>query len=243
MVGVNPSHIGTSNSGPSKIGDATPHLRVEGLVHRFHKDAAPAVDIDWLEIASGRMVAITGASGSGKTTLAYLLTGIEPVQKGSVKWGDVELAGMREATRDRWRRQRVGFVFQDFHLVPGLSIERNVLISAYFEALRASAALAERGRALLDAFAVPRQHRRIVDLSRGEQQRVAVARALVRSPGLIIADEPTASLDATSGRQVIDLLLDHVRRQGATLLAVTHDSALIEAVDQVYKLERGRLVT
>jgi putative ABC transport system ATP-binding protein len=229
------------DSQETSAAEAVPGLTVQGLVHRFQNDAPPVVDIDRLTIAPGRTVAITGASGSGKTTLAYLITGIEPVRHGSVRWGDTELAGMREAARDRWRRRHVGFVFQEFHLVPGLSIERNVVISAYFEALKPSAGFTERARALLDAFGVPREHRRVTDLSRGEQQRVAVARALVRSPGLIVADEPTASLDAANGQQVIDLLLAHAREHGATLLAVTHDAALIEAADEVHRLDRGRL--
>jgi putative ABC transport system ATP-binding protein len=187
-------------------------------------------------------VALTGPSGSGKTTLAYLLTGIEPVQEGSVRWGGVELRGLSERERDRWRREHVGFVFQDFHLVPGLTIEGNVLVTCWFRQLRPTPAEQERALALLDGFGVPRAGRRVTDLSRGEQQRVAIARAMLRQPPILVADEPTASLDATAGAKVIELLLAAARESGATLLAVTHDPALIEAVDRVLRLERGRLI-
>ena len=143
---------------------------------------------------------------------------------------------------NRWRRERVGFVFQDFHLVPGLSIERNVLLGCYFDRLRPSPEQAARARALLDAFEVPTGNRRVVtDLSRGEQQRVAIARALLRWPRFFVADEPTASLDAKAGARVVELLLGAARAAGATFLAVTHDPALIDAVGTVHRLDRGRL--
>ena len=216
-------------------------LEVAGLIHRYGA-AEPAVAIDRIEIAPGTAVALTGPSGSGKTTLAYLLTGIEPVQEGSVRWGGVELRGLSERLRDRWRREHVGFVFQDFHLVPGLTIEGNVLVTCWFRQLRPTPAEHERALALLDGFGVPRAGRRVTDLSRGEQQRVAIARAMLRQPPILVADEPTASLDAAAGAKVIELLLAAARESGATLLAVTHDPALIEAVDRVLRLERGRLI-
>ncbi|MGH7292559.1 MAG: ABC transporter ATP-binding protein [Myxococcota bacterium] len=199
------------------------------------------VELDRLELPAGTSVALTGPSGSGKTTLAYLLTGIERVQEGAVRWGETDLAGLSERGRDAWRRERVGFVFQDFHLVPGLSILANVLVTCWFDRWRPAPSLIERAQELLVRFAVPSTGRRVTDLSRGEQQRVAIARALLREPGIVVADEPTASLDAASGAAVIELLLERVRSSGATFLAVTHDPALIEAVGTVYHLEHGRL--
>ena len=142
--------------------------------------------------------------------------------------------------RDAWRRRHVGLVFQDFHLVPGLSIRGNVLVSCWFDAWRADAVLVERAEALLDRCAVPTAGRRVAELSRGEQQRVAVARAILRRPPLVVADEPTASLDAASGARVIELLVE-ARAAGATLLTVTHDPALIAAMGMVLHLEHGRL--
>ncbi|MFZ1428634.1 MAG: ABC transporter ATP-binding protein [Geminicoccaceae bacterium] len=216
-------------------------LDARDLRHAYQADQPPVVELDGLTVLPGTMLALTGPSGSGKTTLAYLLTGIEPVRHGEVRWGETDLATLSEGRRDTWRRQHVGFVFQDFHLVPGLSILDNVLVSCWFDHWRPTSDLAERARELLDAFAVPTARRRVADLSRGEQQRVAVARALLHRPAVLVADEPTASLDAASAETVIRLLVDGARTAGATLLAVTHDPALIAAMDSVHHLEHGRL--
>ena len=213
-----------------------PPLAVDGLVHRFRPDLPPAVDVPRLDLPGGARLAVTGPSGSGKTTLAYLLTGIERVGEGRVRWGDAHLESLGEGGRDRWRRENVGLVFQDFHLVPGLSIRDNVLTSVWFDHLRAPPALIERARHLLETCKVPQEHRAVGDLSRGEQQRVALARALLRRPPILVADEPTASLDAANARLVVDLLL----AQPTTLIAVSHDPALVEAMGRTLRLERGR---
>lgn len=215
-------------------------LQARNLSHSY-PGMPPVVQVDHLHIAPGETVALTGPSGSGKTTLLYLLTGIEPVRSGSVAWGGTDLAQLPEKDRDCWRRQHVGFVFQDFHLVPGLSIADNVMIGCYFVAVGPDAVDRERCRGLLERFGVPLAGRSVTDLSRGEQQRVAIARALLRSPPLLVADEPTASLDAEAGRAVIEALTAAARETGATLLTVTHDPALIAAVGTVHTLERGRV--
>jgi len=222
------------------VSEAAPSLVASGVRHAYGQGHPPVVDLDRLELPAGAAVALTGASGSGKTTLAYLLTGIERVQAGSVRWGETDLAALSERARDAWRRERVGFVFQDFHLVPGLSIRDNVLVTRWFAGWRPDAAARTRARALLDAFEVP-SDRQVTDLSRGEQQRVAIARALLHEPRILVADEPTASLDARSGEAVIGLLLREAREAGATFLAVTHDPALIEACTSALHLDHGHL--
>jgi len=204
---------------------------------------APVLDIPSLSIAAGEQVAITGPSGSGKTSLAYVLTGIERAGRGEIRWGDLDLAGLPERERDRWRRHHVGFVFQDFHLVPGLDALSNVLVTCWFERLRAPGGLLERARALLDRFGVPRAKRDVLTMSRGEQQRVAIARALLHRPALLVADEPTASLDSGNGAQVIDLLSDAAVDGGSTLIVVTHDPAFIARLPRVLRLEGGRLLS
>jgi putative ABC transport system ATP-binding protein len=223
------------------LSPSAPPLTAIGLRHTYQPGQPPVVEVDRLELPAGATVALTGPSGSGKTTLAYLLTGIERVQRGTVRWGDVDLAGRSERARDAWRLREVGFVFQDFHLVPGLSILANVLVTCWFARWRPAPALVERARNLLHEFAVPTDGRLVTDLSRGEQQRVAIARALLHEPGIVVADEPTASLDAASGALVIGLLLDQIRSSGATLLAVTHDSELIAACARELHLDHGRL--
>ncbi len=216
-------------------------LHVTGLRHAYQRGPAPVVAIEEFAVAAGAIVALTGPSGSGKTTLAYLLSGIEPVREGSVRWGATDLARMPEAARDVWRREHAGLVFQDFHLIPGLSILGNVMVTCWFDHWRADPVLAQRAGKLLDRVGVASDDRRVGDLSRGEQQRVAIARALLRSPSIMIADEPTASLDTKNGATVIEILLAQAREAAATLLVVTHDPELIAAVDNVYRLDHGRL--
>jgi putative ABC transport system ATP-binding protein len=213
-------------------------LAVHGLVHAYRPAQPPAVEIERMELPAGATVALTGASGSGKTTLAYLVTGIERVQRGSIRWGETELATMPERARDAWRRRGVGLVFQDFRL----SIRGNVLVSYWFERWRPQPAEVARAEELLERCAVPWRGRDVAELSRGEQQRVAIARALLHAPPIVVADEPTASLDARSGAAVIELLLEQARAAGSTLLAITHDPALIEAVGSELRLDHGRLV-
>jgi putative ABC transport system ATP-binding protein len=225
----------------SPAGTASSPLQVAALRHAYQQGLPPVVTVDEFSLPAGATVALTGPSGSGKTTLAYLLSGIERVRQGSVRWGQVDLATLPEAARDRWRRRHAGFVFQDFHLIGGLSIMGNVLVSCWFDQWRVAPAQQQRAAELLDRFGVPVANRRIEDLSRGEQQRVAIARALLRNPAILIADEPTASLDSAGGAAVIEILLAEVRRSGATLLAVTHDPQLIAAVATVYRLDHGRL--
>lgn len=201
---------------------------------------APAIDIPALSIAAGERLAITGPSGSGKTSLAYLLSGIERC-RGTIRWDGVDLASLSETARDRWRRRHVGFVFQDFHLVPGMDALSNVLVACWFERLQAPAELAARAGALLERFGVSAGRRDVLTLSRGEQQRVAIARALLHRPALLVADEPTASLDADNAAQVGELLVEAAAEQGSTLLVVTHDAALMARLPRTLRLVRGRL--
>jgi putative ABC transport system ATP-binding protein len=224
--------------------EPAPYLRVEGLelVYRSGRgEPIPVLNIERLELAGGAKVGMTGPSGSGKTSLLYLLSGIERPSAGRIRWGDVELTALAEARRDRWRRRHVGFVFQEFHLQAGLSVVSNVLATCYFDRLRPSSELQRRARALLERVGAP-VDRSIVELSRGEQQRVAIARALLHAPRIIMADEPTASLDEANARIIIDLLLEAAAEVGALLIAVTHDPNLLARLPFVYRLEAGRLI-
>jgi putative ABC transport system ATP-binding protein len=216
-------------------------LKAQGLRLTFPGRAAPAVDVDRFAAAAGELVGITGPSGSGKTSLLHLLTGIQRADQGEVRWGDTLVTNLSETGRDRWRRRHVGLVFQDFHLIPGLSPRANVLVSSWFEALHPSPDLQARAKELLHRVGAPDAARDVTTLSRGEQQRVAIARALLRDPPIIVADEPTASLDALTGARIVDLLLAAAQGQGATLLVVSHDAALLGRLDRVWWLEDGRL--
>ncbi|WP_027134483.1 ATP-binding cassette domain-containing protein [Geminicoccus roseus] len=217
------------------------HLRVRGLRVAF--SAVPALDVPSLEIRQGARVAITGPSGCGKTTLAFALSGIQPVQQGEVRWADQEITALPEGARDRWRRRHVGMIFQDFHLIRGMPVLQNVMAAGYFSAWRPVPAAKERALALLDLCGVSGAREDVATLSRGEQQRVAIARALFQDPPILIADEPTASLDAASASAVIGLLREETSRRGTTLLAVSHDPALVEAMDRPIRMAGGRLLT
>lgn len=201
--------------------------------------AGVILDVGALDVGPGERCGIAGASGSGKTTLLHLAAGLLAPARGRVAWGDVALDVMTPARRDAWRRTHVGLVFQAFHLVPELSARDNVLLPVWFAGWSARGRVAEAD-ALLARMGIATPLRRAGALSRGEQQRVAVARALLHRPAAILADEPTASLDAESGAAVADLLLDAARETGATLLVVSHDPALLARMDRVVTLAHGQ---
>lgn len=218
-----------------------PELRIADLLVRFPGLERPALDIPALSVPAGARVALTGPSGSGKTTLVNIVTGLERAPAGRVLWDGTDISRLGEGARDRWRAGHVGLVMQDFHLIPGLSAFENVVLPQRLARLRLPPAVREEAARLLARVGIPRPGQKVETLSRGQMQRVAVARALIARPGIIIADEPTASLDADAGAAVADLLADLAREAGATLLVATHDGRLIAAMDRVLRLEGGRL--
>lgn len=199
-----------------------------------------ALDLPALDVAAGGALAVTGPSGSGKTSLLYALSGLERPAGGHVRVGDTEVSALPEGRRDRWRRRTVGFIFQDFHLFPGLDALGNVLLPARFDRFAPDPATRERGRALLDRVGIRDPHQPVETLSRGEMQRVAVARALLFGPPLLLADEPTASLDAATAAGIAGLLLEVCAEAGSTLIAVTHDAALAGRLGRELRLVAGR---
>jgi putative ABC transport system ATP-binding protein len=205
-------------------------------------DRAPRVvlDIPALDIAGGEQVAICGPSGSGKTTLLNVMAGIERAQRGTVRWGAVDVAAMSPRAGDRWRRATLGLVFQQFHLFPGLSALDNVLLPLRFDRFAIDPAQRDRAGELLGRVDVSAKAR-VERLSRGEMQRVAVARALVQAPAIVLADEPTASLDRDTAGIVADLLCRLCRERHATLVVVTHDAALAERLDRQFALTAHQL--
>jgi putative ABC transport system ATP-binding protein len=199
-----------------------------------------AVAIDSLRVAAGESVGITGPSGAGKTSLLQLLAGLSRPQHGSVEWAGTDIVRLSESRRDRWRRTSVGLVFQDFHLIPELSVLDNVLLPVSFTRIRVPATLRRRALDLLARVGLDGRTERAATLSRGEMQRVAVCRALLFEPSIVIADEPTASLDVESARIVAGLLVDMSDELRSTLLVVSHDRRLLERVDRSLALVEGR---
>lgn len=215
-------------------------LEVSGLVIAF-PGAPPVLTVPALSFGAGSAVAISGPSGAGKSSLLHALAGIERPASGSVYWGGENIWAWPSRIRDRWRRERVGLVFQDMHLLTELSALDNVLLPVCFDHARVPAAMRERGLALLNRLGVTTPHRRASVMSRGERQRVAIARALLRGPSVLIADEPTASLDAAAAAAVGGLLLEVAGESGATLLVATHDVALLARLPERFGLGLGAM--
>ncbi len=216
-------------------------LRIETLAKFFPGLDNPVLLIDFLTIAAGERVAVTGGSGSGKSTFINIVTGLERPTSGKVAWSGEDIARLSETARDRWRAEHVGLVMQDFHLFPGLSAVENVLLPARLARV-ADAALTARARDLLKSVGLSRPDQKIETMSRGEMQRIAIARAVLRKPGVIVADEPTASLDAEAGETVGRLLFDMAGETGSTLIVVSHDQRLIDRLDRRITLGAGRIV-
>lgn len=192
-------------------------------------------------IGRGRVVAITGPSGSGKSTLLGLLAGLDAPTTGSIKVDGVRITAESEEGLARLRGEKIGIVFQFFHLLPSLTALENIMVP--MEILgRADAR--SRGEALLrDVGLADRGHHYPSQLSGGEQQRIAIARALANDPPVLLADEPTGNLDSSTGRQIIELLVDVGRRHARTLVLVTHDPELAALADEVIALRDGRVVS
>ena len=192
-----------------------------------------------LTIGKGEAVGIVGASGSGKSTLLMIMAGLERPDRGEVEIDGVKLGDLNEDALARFRGQRIGIVFQSFHLIPTMTALENV--AAPLELAGAGDAN-QRARAELELVGLgDRLSHYPVQLSGGEQQRVALARALVPRPSLLIADEPTGNLDEATGRAIIDMMFDLPARRGATLALVTHDAALASRCDRVIRLRSGRI--
>jgi putative ABC transport system ATP-binding protein len=192
------------------------------------------------QIARGRAVAITGPSGSGKSTLLGLIAGLDAPTTGRISLDGTDITALGEERLARLRGEKVGIVFQFFHLLPSLTAYENVLVPMEIAGVRDPVT---RARGLLDDVGLAnRGHHYPSQLSGGEQQRVAIARALANDPPIVLADEPTGNLDSATGRQVIDLLVSVNRSRGRTLVLVTHDRELAAFADKVIALRDGRVV-
>ena len=193
-------------------------------------------------VATGEIIVLLGRSGSGKSTVLNLVSGIDQPTSGTVRVGGVDVTTLSETARTLLRRRRIGFIFQFFNLIPTLTVEENLRLPLELNGVAGAAGRA-RALELLGAVGLADRAASFPDrLSGGEQQRVAVARALVHDPALVLADEPTGNLDAESGRQVLGLLAGLARRAGKTVIAVSHSDEVAALGDRVLTLADGRLV-
>lgn len=193
-----------------------------------------------LSVAPGEAVGLVGPSGSGKSTLLMVLAGLERPDRGRVLLDGADLTRLGEDALARVRGQRIGIVFQSFHLVPTMTALENVALPLELAGRRDAFARAEAELATVGLAS--RLGHYPAQLSGGEQQRVAIARALAPDPALLVADEPTGNLDETTGRAVADLLFDIKRARGATLVLVTHDATLAARCDRTVRLRAGQIV-
>jgi putative ABC transport system ATP-binding protein len=218
-------------------------IEVEGLTKTYQVGdvavhALRGVD---LQIRKGEFVAIIGASGSGKSTLFHILGGLTPMTSGTVRINNADLSGMTNAERTQLRKTTVGFVFQKYNLLPTLSAEDNIRIVQY---------IADRDTNFDPAFVEVLGLLGIADrlkhkpraLSGGQQQRVAIARGIVNSPAILLADEPTGNLDSENSAAVLKLMKDLNKRLGQTILMITHDAEAAAYADRLVKMKDGRIV-
>ena len=219
-------------------------MKVSGLVKSVPtRDGGGKLDILTevsFSVGAGESVAIVGASGSGKSTLLGLLAGLDVPTGGSVEIQGVSIFGLDEDARAALRGESVGFVFQSFQLLPALTALENVMLPLELAGVDDARPVAEQW--LERVGLASRVHHYPKHLSGGEQQRVALARAFSASPKLLLADEPTGNLDATTGAAIIELIFSLNREVGTTLLLVTHDEALARRCQRMMRMQAGRLV-
>ena len=199
----------------------------------------PILDIPEFRVESGEQMALVGKSGSGKTTLLHVIAGITRADSGEIVIDGINLAGLSEAGVDKIRAAKIGYVFQTFNLLPGFSALENVLLGMTFARGRRDPARAEH---LLERVGLShRLTHKPTALSVGEQQRVAVARALANKPSLLLADEPTANIDPKNQQKIVDLVRDTCREEGVSLIIVTHSPEVAGQFQRVDRLEEINL--
>jgi putative ABC transport system ATP-binding protein len=216
-------------------------IRAESLTKEYLSGGQPLAvlkDITF-EIASGELVAIVGPSGSGKTTLLGLLAGLDRPSRGRVVVDGQDLNRLTEDGLARFRADRIGFVFQSFHLIPTLTARENVQVPLE---LRGEDGAARADELLARVGLAGREHHYPAQLSGGEQQRVALARAFCNRPRILFADEPTGNLDHTTGARVVDIMMELNRELGTTTVLVTHDLELAQKTRRIIRLSDGAII-
>jgi len=225
------------------MSDAPLEIQLKGLSRRFHEGAREHVVLDGidLDIRRGETVALRGRSGSGKSTLLNLIAAIDAPDAGSVTVAGIDLTGLSERERTLFRRKHIGFVYQSFNLVPTLNVADNVRLVLELNKVPASQA-STRIDELLDSIGLADRAASYPDiLSGGEQQRIAIARALAHEPAVLLADEPTGNLDDATAESVLGLLDTLVRDSGHTMLIATHSQHVASRCDRVLELHNGRI--
>ena len=226
---------GSPHLGAAPSENAPPALSVRGLVFAHPGATEPTVRVAQLTVEPGEQVVLTGASGQGKSTLLHLVAGLMDPDRGSIEIAGTALSSLRGSARDRFRGRRVGMVFQTFHLLHGFTAAENVMAAMMFSDLPRAEHRA-RAEQLLSRLGIDRPGQAAESMSVGQQQRVAVARALACRPALVLADAPTASLDPENAAGAVAMIQEACRADGAALLCVTHDPSLVGLFDRHERL-------
>jgi putative ABC transport system ATP-binding protein len=220
-------------------------IKIEELVKEFKTSGGSVIAVNKvdMEVEDGKFIALVGESGSGKSTLLAILGALSKPDAGSFFVDKVDITKLHDHNLIRYRRDQVGFVFQNYSLVPNLSAIENVMLPMEFSGVsredrkkRAAELLARVG------LGEDKQVRKPARLSGGEQQRVGIARALANNPKLILADEPTGNLDSKTGQTIISLLHDLARSENTTIVAATHDVSIEEQCDRIYRIRDGKFI-
>ena len=211
-------------------------LRLTAVTKRF--GARTVLNAVSLELGAGEYVAVIGDSGIGKSTLLNVIVGLEPIDSGSIRFGEREITALGDDQLARLRRERFGFVFQAFHVLPHLTVEENVALPLVLRGTRDT----DKARALIAAVGLAgREASMPRELSGGELQRVAIARALVGSPKLVLADDPTGNLDPVNASQVLELFRLQVKQHGSAAILATHSEQAAAGCDRRYRLSSAGL--
>ena len=220
-----------------------PLIQIDELCKSYVEGERRRMIIDHLtlSIRRGEFVALLGRSGTGKSTLLNLLSGIDQPDGGDVRIEKHAISTLSERERTLFRRRHIGFVFQFFNLIPTLTVEENLLLSVELNAMRGTSQEHRALELLQDVGLMDRRHSFPEKLSGGEQQRLALVRALAHAPLLLLADEPTGNLDSDTGEQVLQLLLKLPRESGTTVLVATHSQEIAHRADRILSLSAGRI--
>ncbi|MDD3289810.1 MAG: ABC transporter ATP-binding protein [Eubacteriales bacterium] len=221
-----------------------PLIRVDHIrkVYRMGQEKVVALDDVSLDIRKGEMVCFLGTSGSGKSTFLNMVAGLEKPTRGEIWVGNIPIHKLNESQVTLFRQKNIGFIFQAYHLIPSMTALENVTIPLAFRGMDKSKRLRAGKSALKSVGLEGYENRKPSQMSGGQQQRVGIARALVGNPKILFADEPTGNLDSNTTKEVMEIIVDQVRRHGMTLILVSHDRTIAEYADTILTIQDGNIV-
>jgi ABC-type lipoprotein export system ATPase subunit len=246
FAGTTPSTHSSDGRGVAlPEGEMQPLLRFEGVSKTYHRgsESIHALEKVSFDVGAGDFVVVTGPSGSGKSTLLHVAAGLDEPDEGSVLFEGIDIYSYSARERAKFRRRKLGFVFQFFNLVPTLNAVQNVSLPLLLDGISKNSADAKAEELLTQLGMAHRLHHKPNEMSGGQMQRVAVARALIADPPLILADEPTGNLDSETGEEVLRLLKEAAAQHGAAVILVTHDPEAAGIGDRRVAIHDGRILT